>query len=97
MLREEGFLSNQTKWKPERVCEHNVLVVREEKIENIYNEIIASIQTDNCIFHTYSTDEEYQMFLKDELSERVRHFGITDEQMDIDPRFVLYFSNLLER
>ena len=97
VLREEGFLSNQTEWKPELVCEHNVPVVSEEKIENIYNEIIASIHTDSCIFHAYSTDEEYQMFLKDELSERVRHFGITDEQMDADPRFALYFNNLLER
>ena len=97
VLSEEGFLSNQTEWKPELVCEHNVPVVSEEKIENIYNEIIASIHVDSCIFHAYSTDEEYQMFLKDELSERVRHFGITDEQMDADPRFALYFNNLLER
>ena len=97
VVNEEGFLSNQTGWKPEMVCEHSVPVVSEEKIENIYNEIIASICTDSCIFHAYSPDEEYQMFLKDELSERVRNFGITGEQMDADPRFALYFNNLLER
>jgi len=72
-------------------------VVSEEKIENIYNVIIASIHTGDCIFHEYSTDDEYQAFLKDELSERVRHFGITDEQMDTDPRFELYFNSLIER
>ena len=97
VLREEGFLSNQTEWEPELVCEHSVPVVSEEKIENIYNEIIASIHMDSCIFHAYSTDKEYQMFLKDELSERVRHFGITDEQIDADKRFELYFNSLLER
>ena len=95
-LREEGFLANQTGWEPELVCEHNVPVVSEEKIENIYNEIIASIHGGSCIFHAYSTDEEYQMFLRDELSERIRNFGITDEQMDADPRFALYFNTLLE-
>lgn len=79
------------------VCEHRVPIVSEEKIENIYNEIIDSIHTDSGIFYVYSTDKEYQMFLKDELSERVRDFGITDEQMDADPRFELYFNSLLER
>ncbi len=97
VLNEEGFFSNQTGWKPELVCEHSVPVVSEEKIENIYNVIIASIHTGDCIFHEYSTDDEYQAFLKDELSERVRHLGITDEQMDTDPRFELYFNSLVER
>ena len=97
VLNEEGFLSNQTGWEPEMICEHSVPVVSEEKIKNIYNEIIDSICTSDCIFHEYSTDEKYQAFLKDELSERVMHFGITDEQMDTDPRFELYFNSLLER
>ena len=96
-LSEEGFLLNQTGWEPELVCEHTVPVVSEEKIENIYDEIIASIHKGDCIFHEYSADEEYQKFLKDEISERVRHFGITDEQMNADPRFELYFNRLLER
>ena len=97
VVNEEDFLSNQTGWKPELVCEHSVPVVSEEKIENIYDRIIDSIHTGDCIFHEYSTNEEYQMFLKDELSERVRSFGITDEQMNTDQRFELYFNSLLGR
>lgn len=97
VLNEEGFLSNQTGWKSELVCKHSVPVVSEEKIKNIYHVIIDSIHTGDCIFHEYSTDDDYQAFLKDELSERVRQFGITDEQMDTDPRFELYFNRLLDR
>ena len=96
-LNEEGFLTNQTGWEPELVCEHSVPVVSEEKIENIYDEIIDSIHKGDCIFYEYSTNEEYQKYLKDEISERVRHFGITDEQMNSDPRFELYYNRLLER
>ncbi len=97
VLNKEGFLSNQTGWEPELVCEHSVPVVSEEKIENIYTVIMDSIHVGDCIFHAYSLDDEYQAFLKEELSERVRQFGITDEQMDTDPRFELYFNSLLER
>ena len=96
-LNEEGFLFNQTGWEPELVCEHAVAVVKEEKIGNIYEEIINSIQNGECIFHEYSESEEYLKFLKDELSERIRHWGITDEQMKADPRFELYFNKLLGR
>ena len=96
-VKEEGFLSNQTGWEPELVCEHRVPVVSEEKIENIYTIIMDSIHTGDCIFHEYSASEEYQTFLKDELSERVQSFGITDEQMNADQRFKFYFNRLLGR
>lgn len=96
-LNEDGFLLNQTNWESELVCEHTVPVVNEERIENIYEEIINSIQNGGCIFHEYSKNEEYQHFLQDEISERIRHFGITDEQMNADPRFELYFNSLLSR
>lgn len=94
-LGEEGFLSHQTGWEPELVCEHPVPVVSEERIKNIYDEILTAIQKGDCIFHAYSADAEFQSFLRDELSERVRSFGITDEQMNADPRFELYFNRLL--
>lgn len=96
-LGEDGFLFNQTGWEPELICEHSVPVVTEEKIENIYEEIVASIQNGDCIFHKYSEDEAYQNFLQDELSERIKLFGITDDQMNADPRFELYFKRLLAR
>lgn len=96
-LHEEGFLPNQTGWDAEWVCEHTVPVDNEEKIENIYDEIIASVHTGGCIFHAYSTDQDFQNFLKDELAERIKNFGITNEQMNADPRFKLYFNKLLER
>ena len=92
-LLEEGFLSGQTGWEPELVCEHAVPVVCEEKIGNIYEEIMASIEKGDCIFHQYSEDETYRQFLRDELSERIRAFGRTE--LNADPRFELYFRGLL--
>lgn len=95
ILGEEGFLANQTGWEPELVCEHTVPVVCEETIENIYAEIMLAIQSGDCIFYPYSEEAQYQAFLRDELSERVRAFGLTEAQMQADPRFELYFDRLL--
>lgn len=89
-LSEDGFLRDQTGWDPELVCEHTVPVVCEEKIEDIYEEIIISIQKGDCIFYKYSEDEEYQRFLRDEISERIKDFGLTDEQIKADPRLELF-------
>ena len=96
-IREDGFLSGQTGWDAELVCEHSVPVVAEERIENLFDEIIDAIQSGACAFHAYSEDADYQNFLRDELSERIRSFGITEAQMDADPRFRLYFDELLAR
>ncbi len=81
-LMEEGFLSDQTGWEPELVCEHPVPVLCEERIENIYEEIMISIQKGECIFHPYSEDEAYQQFLRDELSERSKDFGLAESNAD---------------
>ena len=96
-VREDGFLSGQTGWDSELVCERSVPVAAEERIKNIYDEIVDAVQSGACIFHAYSKDAGYQDFLRDELSERIRSFGITEAQMNADPRFKLYFDELLAR
>ena len=94
---EDGFLSGQTGWDSELVCAHSVPVAAEEKIENLYDEIMDAIRRGACVFHAYSEDAAYRDFLRDELSERICSFGITDAQMNADPRFKLYFDELLAR
>ena len=91
----DGFLAGQTGWDSELVCDHRVSVAAEDRIENLYEEILRAVQNGACVLHTYSRDAEYQDFLRDELSERIRSFRITDAQMNADPRFKLYFSELL--
>lgn len=95
-VSDDGFLSNQTSWESELVCEHEVPVVSEEIIENIYDEILNAIQNDDCVLIKYSDDEEYKSFIKDELSERMIHCGITIDQMQNDRRFILYHNKLLK-
>lgn len=94
-VKEDGFLSAQTGWKPELVCEHEVPVENEEIIADIYDEILAAVQNGDCVLHRYSDDEEYIKFIRDELSARITLFGLTKEQLQNDMRFVLYHNKLL--
>lgn len=94
---EDGFLAGQTGWDAELVCEHSVPVSAEERIEDLYDEITSAIQSGTCIFHPYSKEPDYQSHLREELLSRIHIFGITGAQMDADPRFRLYFSELLAR
>lgn len=90
----EGFLSGQTGWEAELVCEHPVVVLQEERIADLYRQILLAAQQNECTIRYYSEERAYQQMLKDELSERIAAFGITDEQRRQDPRFQKYFDKL---
>ena len=94
-VSDDGFLANQTGWEPELVSEHTVTVENEIIIQNIYDEIMKSVQNGDCTLFGYRDDEEYKNFLRDELSERIVDYGITKEQMQNDQRFILYHNKLL--
>ena len=93
----EGFLKNQTGWEPKLVSENIVPVIREEKINNLYEEIRKAMEENQCIIYEYSEDEVYQWFLREEISERINSFGISEEIMRTDSRFTLYINKLLGR
>ena len=93
----ETFLANQTGWDAEMVSPCRVPVLKEERIADIYGEIMSAVSRGACTLHLYSDSEEYRRFLKEELSERVLQFRLTREQMDSDPRFQRYINRLLDR
>ena len=64
-------------------------------INNIYDEIIKAYNENKCEIHFYEKTKDYLSFKKDELQERVKEFGITEEQMYKDERFIKYHKKLL--
>ena len=96
MVSEEGFLSGQTGWDAEMVCPTSVKVEHEEKIYDMYKSIIEATDNGFCEINYYSDNEDYQAFLREELSERIASWNITDEMMKKDVRFELYFNKLLK-
>lgn len=93
----ETFKRGVTEWDAELVSKIAVPVLSEETVPDIYREIEKAAERGECRILRYSTDPEYLDFLRDELTERIRAFGITDEKIDGDERFRLYHNALLGR
>lgn len=95
-MEEDGFLSGQTGWDAELVNPMPVKVVCEEKVEDIFQSILEAGNENLCILNYYADSEAYRSFLREELLERVRVFGITEEDKKSDFRFECYFKELLK-
>lgn len=96
-VSEEDFLEGQTGWEPELVCPHAVTVVREEKIPDLFAALRSAADQGLCTLHEYSEDAEYQAMLREELGSRIRSYGLTQVQLDQDPRFVQFLNQILRR
>ena len=94
-VSKDGFLSGKTSWDAELVNPDVVPVICEEQIEDIYQELLNAQKRQKCIIHSYSNLESYKNFLKEELLERILLYGLSDESMQSDPRFVKYLNQLL--
>lgn len=92
-VSEEDFRSGLTGWDAERVCEHAVPVVREERIEDLYAFLTDAAERGECVINRYSEEEEYQAMLREELGERIRDFGLTEEQVRQDERLRRIFAD----
>ncbi len=94
-VEETGFLNDMTGWEEELVCPASVAVVSEEVVEDIYVQIMLALRAGECIIHFFEQSDEYQSFIRDELQERIEAFGISEEYMMHDTRFIKYHKKLL--
>ena len=95
-VKEDGFLRGQTGWDAELVSEKPACVVSEEIIPDIYDHLLSAADRGECVINRYSEDDSYISMLRDELSERIKAFGITKEKMSKDERFIKYLSDILK-
>ena len=89
-VHEEGFLSGVTGWDVELVCEHTVPVVQEERIFDLFEYIQRAAAHSECVIHSYSDEEVYQAMLSEELCERIRAFGLSEEAVKKDKRIARF-------
>lgn len=94
-VEETGFLKGMTGWDQELVCPSPVPVVCEERVNDIYEEILLALHNNQCVIHFFEESDAFLSFLKDELQERVTAFGITPEYRSRDERFTKYHNKLL--
>lgn len=89
-VSEKGFISNETGWDPELVCENAVPVIQEENIRDIFSYLSNAAARDKCVIHRYSDEHQYQCMLREELGERISCFGLNEEDIKKDPRLARF-------
>ena len=89
-VSEEGFISGVTGWEPELVCENKVPVIREERMSDIFSYLSNAAAQGKCVIHRYSDEQQYRSMLREELSERIRCFGLSEEDIKKDPRIARF-------
>ena len=72
-------------------------VLQEQIIPDIYEYLLRATANEECKINLFSEDEEYISMLRDELSERIKIYGLSTEQMDSDWRFQMFLSKILNR
>lgn len=95
-VKEDGFLQGRTGWDAELVSESTVDVLREQIIADIYAYLVRAAAKGDCIINLFSNDEKYTSMLREELSERIKVFGFSKEQMNHDWRFPKFLSKILD-
>lgn len=94
-LDEKGFLEGQTGWDAELVCESPVTVQKETIIPDIYQRLLAEIETGNLILHKYSDTMEYKSIISEHIVDRLIRFDLLN-RMESDERFHTYYDNIVK-
>jgi len=87
-----GFEAGKTGWDTEYVSDKPALVLNEVCISDIYKYLNEMANMGKCVVHRYSENKAYQAWLHDELSERIKDFGLSEDDIRNDSRLCSIFK-----
>jgi len=93
-VSEEGFIVGKTGWSAELVCEHEVPVINEDYVKDLYALLKEAERQGKCVIHYYSEETKYRDMLKEQLGARIKAFKLTDEQIQNDPRLKRFMEEI---
>lgn len=91
----KDFLRGMTSWSPELVCEHEVTVLNEIPVEDIYARLLSEEASGGLVIHRYSEDAGYKKLISEHIVHRLILFDAMG-YLKTDERFQTYFKNLIE-
>ena len=78
-LSDEGFLRGRTNWSAELVCENEVAVLSEERVDDLYSRLLEEVERGVLVLRRYSSDEEYRHRVAWHIVDRLIRFDIDIE------------------
>lgn len=94
-ISEAGFMRGVTPWEPELVCEHEVPVLHEEIVADLYMCLQEEQAAGRLLLHSYSSDASYRAMIAGHVTDRLIRFDAL-EHWQADARLVAHFSPLIQ-
>ena len=83
-VSDDGFLRNATGWSTELVCEHDVAVVREFRVDNLYDRLLKEADAGRLVIRRYTGSPEDRQRISNHIVDRLIRFSAvhtTDERI----------------
>ena len=94
-VEEEGFLRGMTGWEPELVCEREVVVKREDRIENLYERLIYEELQGNLIANRFEDNQFYKKKISEHVVDRLIRFDLIEHMEKEDERGRTYYKEII--
>ena len=95
-INDDGFQRNKTSWDVELVCENEVQVIDERKIDDLYNRLLDEEKHGNLIIHRYEYCPEYRKRISNQIVDRLIRWEIDLESIiRQDNRFSTYYKEIV--
>lgn len=90
------FLRGVTGWSPELVCEHEVAVLSEQPIDDLYRRLLEEEQRGTVKLFRYSHDPAYRRKIAEHVTDRIFRFDIDLSRCaERDSRFATHYGELV--
>ena len=98
MVDDAGFERGRTSWEPELVCGHEVPVLEEIAIPDLYERLLNEEAHGQLIIRRYEHTDEYRQKIAAHIVDRLIRFGIDlDHAAESDPRFTTHYRGIIEQ
>lgn len=88
-------MKGMTGWEPELVSEHQTVVVREIKIDNLYGYLMDEVKAGNIILNLYKSSKEYKSMISNHILDRIVRFEVLDGK--IPDKLISKFPKLINQ
>ncbi len=93
-LDDRDFMRGMTSWSPELVCEHEVPILNEVPVEDIFARLLSEESQGNLVNYRYQEDMAYRKRISAHVVDRLIRFDAMG-RLETDERFQKYYRSLI--
>lgn len=96
-VEETGFQRGLTPWEPELVCDHEVPVVCEIVVEDLYHQLLEEERRGRLVICRYTSSEAYRQMIAAHVVDRIFRFDVDLHTCcQRDKRFATHYQSIVQ-